>query len=528
MVEIALISGIFSFFIFGLGVWGKLALLERFSGFLGLGIFSCIVYLAIKKKVWEGARVFLKHLKGDKTSVLIFVFLLTAGAVNLIGALGPELGFDSLWYHLTLPKIYLNFERIVYLPGNLFYYSAMPKLTEMLYLFSLYFSPDGILAKIIHFSFGALSVIVLFKLSLRFLNLRKSLLVCLVFYSSLIVGWESTTAYVDLARTFFEITALYLFFEWFDKSNRRFLIESAVVLGLAVSVKMIAFATLLIFFLLILLKSKKLSVAICYSAVVLFVVSPWLIFSCIKTGSPVYPVFSGILDQYHEFVLPNPLMMFRDFWTLLYRPQDLISPIFLILLPIVLWEVIKNNIKGKIRIVGIYVLLSALFWSLIPKTGGSRFILPYLPAISLFFVATYFKQKKFDEKLLIGLALLVAFFNITYRLLANLKYLPVLTMQQTKSEFLMKKLNFNFNDFFDENSEIKKIVKNDTVLIIGSHNLFYADFPFYHISFAPKNKRYAYLLTQNTKLPKDFGNPKEIYRNYKTNVALYVFGGEYK
>ena len=44
----------------------------------------------------------------NKLELVLIVILLTQGIINLIGALGPELGFDALWYHLTLPKIYLS------------------------------------------------------------------------------------------------------------------------------------------------------------------------------------------------------------------------------------------------------------------------------------------------------------------------------------------------------------------------------------------------------------------------------------
>ena len=36
----------------------------------------------------------------------LFVILIGQILVNLIGALGPELGFDALWYHLTEAKLF--------------------------------------------------------------------------------------------------------------------------------------------------------------------------------------------------------------------------------------------------------------------------------------------------------------------------------------------------------------------------------------------------------------------------------------
>src|SRR6185437_14950424 len=117
---------------------------------------------------------------------------------------GPEIGFDALWYHLTLPKLYLGWHQVRHIPGGLLYYSDMPKLTEMLYISGLaILGETG--AKLIHFSFGILCCIALYKVGRKFFSPLLSLIAVAIFYSNLVVGWESISAYIDLARTFFNI-----------------------------------------------------------------------------------------------------------------------------------------------------------------------------------------------------------------------------------------------------------------------------------------------------------------------------------
>jgi hypothetical protein len=53
--------------------------------------------------------------------------------VNLIAVFAPEMGFDALWYHLTLTKLFISQHRW-YFPGSLMYYSAMPRLAETLFV----------------------------------------------------------------------------------------------------------------------------------------------------------------------------------------------------------------------------------------------------------------------------------------------------------------------------------------------------------------------------------------------------------
>lgn len=535
MVELALLIGIFSYLVFGLGLSGRLNML----GILGvLGVLAVLVLLLVKRNKLLKTP---KEIKKDNGSRILVILLLLFAGINLIGALGSELGFDALWYHLTIPKIYLQEGRIFFLRGGLFYYSAMPKLTEMLYLTSLVFSPAGTLAKIIHFSFGILCSMALFNLSRRYLKTKESLLAVLIFYSTLLVGWESITAYVDLARTFFEILALDLFLEWGnerdrgnpadggaskkDKNNLR-LMESAVMLGLAISTKLIAFASLPIFLILILVKSKKLLLAIGYLLFVVFTVSPWLIFSYINTGNPIYPIFSGVLDSFHRIPSLNLIKMIKDWWIILYHPQDLISPVFLIFLPVILRAVVKGRLrvgdKGGLRVVGQCLLLAMVFWYFTPRTGGARFILPYLPAMSLFLVAVVEKENRWKNYLL-KLAIFIAVINLGVRAVANYKYFPVVFGWQGREVFLANNLKFNNGDFFDIDREIKKRVKDEKVLIYGSHNLFYTDFPFVHESFAQKSQYYKYLLAQDYDLPDKYKNLKLIYQNQKTRVNLFIF-----
>lgn len=530
MVELAILIGIFSYIVYASGLLSNLSSLS----YLGMVFLGSVLFLAVKRKIWEKVISFFREILKDRICLVLFGLLFIQAIVNLLGALGPELGFDALWYHLTIPKIYLGQGRIFFIPGSLFYYSAMPKLTEMLYLVSLVFSSGGILAKLIHFSFGIFSAIALYNLARRYLRQRESLLTVLIFYTTLIVGWQSITAYVDLTRTFFEILALDLFLRWWgsDKEKKEakvFLIESGVMLGLAVSTKLIAFATLPIFLLLILIKSKKTLTTFYFLLSTVIIPLPWFVFSFIHTGNPIFPIFSGILDQSHNIFSLNLLRFFGDSWTLFYRSVDPISPIFLIFLPVVLLGMIKSKLASWIRVIAFYSIFALVFWYFIPRTGGSRFILPYLPAFSLLLVAVISAQEKFFKEALLVLGITIAVVNIGYRALANKKFIPVVFGRESRNEFLSRNLNFKNGDFLDLNNDIKKIVREDElVLVDGFHNLFYLDFPFVHSSFAKPNVSASYILTQDNNFPKDAFLEEFIYKNQATGAKLFFSKGNLK
>lgn len=531
MFTTAILIGVYSYLIFSLGL-----LHELHKGIVGvISVVYILVSFVILKKHFSyklKLKDFKKLLK-EKLTVLCIVFLSVLAFVNLIGALGPELAFDSLWYHLTLPKLYIQNNAIIHIPGGLLYYSDMPKLLEMLYVPSLMFFQETA-AKLIHFTFGILTCITLFLISRKYVNRGLSLLVVLVFYSNLVVGWESTTAYVDLGRAYFELLALLGFLEWREKQNKKWLIISALMLGFAITVKLLALGSLVLFTLLIgwTYKQKKSSFAKCMRNTLLFwgvsllVPLPWFLFSYFHTGNPLYPFFSSLYHVPVQISVINPLFFLSQMKKLFLSLADPISPVYLIFLPIIL--VGYKRLKPQLKIVVLYSVLAVLIWYVTPDTGGGRFILPYLSAFSLAVVASLsvFKNKQY-YKFGICIIFLVSILTVFYRGAANVKYLPVLIGIETRQEFLTQHLNFSYGDFYDTDAFFAKTVtQRDIVLLIGFHNLYYVNFPFIDSSWVKKGDRFNFVALQNTALPQKFANGKKIYENTKTKISLYKLEGE--
>lgn len=133
------------------------------------------------------------------------------------------MAFDALWYHLTLPKLYL-------LKG------------------SFYFVPV---------SFGLLICLSIFKIAKKYLSQELSLLAVVIFYSNLVVAWESITAYIDLSRTFFELLAFWAIIKWRETKISIWLFYSSLIMGLAISTKLLSFGTLAILAILIFFYLRK-------------------------------------------------------------------------------------------------------------------------------------------------------------------------------------------------------------------------------------------------------------------------------
>jgi len=485
-------------------------------------------------------------IKRNLLLIILLSMLLSQGIVNLIGAFGPELVFDALWYHLAIPKLYLENHSLFYVPGGLLYYSLMPKLTEMLYVGALALNGET-LAKLIHFSFGLLSLIALYKLSRIFFIPKISLIAVVVFYSNLVVGWQSTTAYVDLARTFFEIMALWGFVNWWKKGEKKWLVESAVMLGLAVSTKLLALGSLIIFTVLLVytlffknpprrshgfadaqpatVRGAAIIKLFVYWVICLLIPLPWFVFSFVNTGNPIYPFFTEIYKVGFDMELLNPIRFVRDVWGMFIKLSDPISPMYIIFLPLIV--ILFKKFKPDIKLIAIYSFLAIVVWYVTPRTGGGRFILPYLTIFSVLIAAIVEKTKdKIFRLILINVIIIVSFISIIYRGVANAKYIPAIFSLQSKSDFLEKHLNFSFGDFYDIDGYFKNNIKQeDTVLLYGFHNLYYVDFPFIDSSWVKKGDTFNFIASQNISLPKRFNDWDLVYQNPKTYVKLFSKGG---
>jgi 4-amino-4-deoxy-L-arabinose transferase-like glycosyltransferase len=524
MFVLASLIGIFSYLIFVLGVSGLLykniiisVTLIYWGSILGYFFYT-------KKKNNLKFKNNFKNL--SVLSKILLLLIILQAFVNLIGALGPELSFDSLWYHLTLPKIFLENNRIFHISGGLLYYSDIPKNIEMLFAVSLAFGNE-VLAKLVHFVFGLLTMLTIFKISRKFFNIELSLLSCIIFYSSLLVGWESITAYVDLGTAFFTAVSVYLFINWLDKKNNKYLLYTALITGLTIATKTISLNLIFIFAALIIIfgvKEKFSFKKIIFQLISFIFISvitalPWFIFAFANTGNPLYPLFDPNITIINTVSLLPLLNMF-------IFSQDPINPIYAILLPLIIVYFLRFDFK--LRMLSLFTLFALIFWVLDSEIGGARFFLPYLPSLSVISVAAVnnIKYLKFKNYLII-LVVIISLISIGYRFVANVKYLPVILGRESKSQFLTTHLNFSFGDFYDTDNYFKTHIKQtDKVLLYGFHNLYYVNFPFIDSSFAEGGDRFNYIAVLDGNILPRFQNWRKIYYNNLTKVSLYSLGGK--
>ncbi|HEA47380.1 MAG TPA: phospholipid carrier-dependent glycosyltransferase, partial [bacterium] len=411
LFSIGLGLGIISYSVLGLGLLG---LLYHWLFSILLVILTIFLSSEIKetlKGIWQRVTNISRE-RFTPLNITLGAIIIGVVLINLIGALAPSvpitsMSYDSSVYHLAVPNIYLQHQRIIPVSFNL--YSNFPFTGEMLYLLALLLKCD-ILAKLIHFTFGILISLAIYSFSRRYFNPRIALLAAAIFYTIPYVALVSTMALVDLTLGFFSFLAIYALISYFHSKKFNWLILSGINCGLALGTKYTAW--LLLFVILILglfFKSliedrERIGISLkrvfIFAAIALAVASPWYLKNIAFTGNPIYPflykIFGGRYwsefnaQRWMEHLRAQGLgytnlrNYFKLPWVATMKTRflggGLIGPLFLIFLPGFLF---LRKWDKNLRYLVVYGGGYSLFWAL--SQQFMRSLLPLLPALSIIF-----------------------------------------------------------------------------------------------------------------------------------------------
>ena len=293
--------GILALLTFTLGLAGGLYPLAL-AGLLAMGAAAWSVTIAAPQRPGTSAPQ-----AADQSAWRMVPIMSVVCTVGLIGfgLLMPEFFHDALIYHLELPRYYLRHHAITFLPWN--YNSALPANVELLYLIALAFA-DERATKLIHAALGLLCVITLWRLgSLIDNRAQTGGLAGALFLTTPATALLATVSGNDLGVTFFELLSLLAWLRWQSVMNRRWLIVSALLMGLALGTKYSAAFFLTGFTIAWVMlvwrppapvdRVGMLRLAGVWLLIALVVASPWYLKNLALTGDPFHPIFAASLSQ---------------------------------------------------------------------------------------------------------------------------------------------------------------------------------------------------------------------------------------
>ncbi|MFX0134629.1 MAG: ArnT family glycosyltransferase [Candidatus Hodarchaeota archaeon] len=489
----------------GLGILGYLTLGIGFLGLLYRPIGYLILVLLLAIGIYQNRNLKL-NLQGSWKSIVskfvslkilekwLFIFIVAISLLNLIAALAPATGQDSLVGYLEIPKIFFREHKIFHLKEN--FASNYPILPSVIYLFGLMLY-SGIIGQLIHWTFSILSVITLYAMAKRF-SKTVGLFSSAIFLCLQPVIWESSLALTDIATVFFLLLAFYAFVEWISSEKPRWIILTGITGGFAAGCKgfgpiYIGTLGLLIFINTLIRRGFKnaLKIEVYFIVSFLAAAAVWYVKAYVMTGNPFFSAFFGGKDITVEW-----LRMFeremrvcspaRTLKSLLLFPIDLtffyhiyksgwIGPLFLTYIPLILF---RKEIKDKL-VLNIFGYCLILF-SFISFLRLNMYLRHYLIFFALLAIPTSIVIHRFinsAELKTLKLPTLVVVsiwlgFTFAYTAWKKLPNFPAVVGAENKDHYLQRMIPEDVN-FMQTFKFIDKNLPQDAkILYVGSRGYY--------------------------------------------------------
>jgi hypothetical protein len=439
------------------------------------------------------------------------LYLLLMLVLTALLALTPPIDWDGLFYHLTLPRLYLERGQIV--PLTDVPHQFFPGLMEMLYLVAMAVRGD-VAAKLLHFSFLVLLIGAVYLITERHLHRGGGWRAVAALTSMPMVFVLGGWAYNDLALAFCQIVALGAFLNWLDDRRSRWLLLSGAYCGLALGLKYTGFVCVL-------------AIALCtcwalwrtraqwkawlralgaLGGTAAMAAAPWYLRNLAFAGNPVYPfayrIFGGPgWDAWRAAWYARAgtglgwdvSALLRLPWTLTLGLRDMnfydgrVGPVFLLALPfLILWSAaaMLRRRQGP-RAMGYVTAFAACQYAVwvmgviqSRSLFQSRLLLPAAVALSPALAYLYEELSglalpQISVQRLVGMSVaLVLAGNMSYHALyvVQVRPLGVLLGEETRSAFLERTLGDHYRAMEMVNEHLSA---DDAVLFLWEPRSYY-------------------------------------------------------
>jgi hypothetical protein len=322
-------------------------------------------------------------------------------------ALRPSIAPDSNTYHLTIPRLYV--EHGGFRPIRFNVYSNWPLSFHLLFGMAMQLK-DYILAKLVHFFVGVLTLVSLYLFGKGQKDRWTGLVAAALFLGNPVVLGEFPEAYVDIAFAFFFFMGFWFLtqYEGASRGNRRLLLMAGVCGGLLAGVKLFGWWAALCLGLAFFLKSARSrgvraaarELALVFLLPCVGIALPWSVKSYVYTGNPVYPFAYGLFGgpdwspelgaqfrtwmrsigmgrQFTDYLLLPVRVILESGWTY-DRFAGPIGRSWIVWLPLITAFGVRHR---PVRAALLVAMPYCVLWA--ASSQQTRFLIPVLPILSV-------------------------------------------------------------------------------------------------------------------------------------------------
>jgi hypothetical protein len=323
--------------------------------------------------------------------VFVAVFAIF-GAMYLFCAMAPETSPDGAQYHLGLVARYFKAHGFYRITTDM--YASLSEGAEMLYLFAFAFGRHSS-ASMVHLAFLLALPLAMLFYGRRFGFPGAGAAGALLVFASPIIGWDGTTAYIDVAAAAAAFAAFYLLQIWDREGTRALLVPIGLVAGFCYAIKYTAGVAVPYVLAVAAWKLRRkrepmLGPLALLAASTAVMVLPWMLKNWIWAGNPLAPFFNSLFpNPYIHISFEREYRYFmahwgdlKNYWEIPVevtlhggRLQGILGPAFL-LFPLALLALRFRE--------GRALVLAALVFA-IPYRSNilTRFLIPMAPFLAL-------------------------------------------------------------------------------------------------------------------------------------------------
>lgn len=393
------------------------------------------LWRSIRRWLADLSRAFAVFGYPDRFARLAVLFVLCTLALGWLQALAPPFKWDALVYHLTLPQLYAQ-TRGIRLEAD-FFFSGMPQLTEMLYT-AAFLLRGEIAAQTLGWVFGAVLTLGLAAYASEAFGPRLASLAPALLLSSSTIAISHSWAYADLLLMLLALAMLVTLRRWSFTHERRWLLLSGVLAGLAMGCKytgvILPFAAVAVIVLdhfrsrshpptpphPITLSTRHLvTLSLSFLFISFLFFTPWLLKNWFFTGSPTYPLLipTPAVDKLRlwfynrpDLTERNPVWAALIFFRVIFlgvqganNYDATLSP-WLVFLPLALalgWRRLDAPVRRELSPLVIFVLASYALWVILTFVSyyavQARLFFSLFPALSLLCLGGELAAAQFDS-----------------------------------------------------------------------------------------------------------------------------------
>jgi hypothetical protein len=424
--------------------------------------------------------------------------------------------WDSLAYHLALPKLYLSLHAFKFMPW--FSESAYPIGIESLFGFGEVFGDPRIGSFIIFLFIIALAFYLLYGLKRRFPSKVLILAAMIFLFRPIMYSEVSTNPNVDFPLAFYSLLTFITSLKLVENKKISYIALLMILVFFCFFIKYTGIILLICFGMLILMFNNKRDLfsdikkdfikvkkdnlktilLVIFSLITLIPSGYWMVRNSIYTGNPVYPYFKNIFPSYdRQFRSSDVTSTIRNenlYWkgsyaNLILRTDDsqdfmvLFDWVsFYVLIFVLLLGLFITNDK-TIKYLSIFAL-TFLIGIIIGVGPLFRYYFPVYPLISIVFsyvLLNFLEKKKIFPILIASFLIVVVIFqfdstyNNRYNFFTKIPKLQLYDYTKYEYERVVLSRQDNWDGINYINTNLNK--KDDKVLVLFDNRLYYYDIP---------------------------------------------------